>query len=261
MSCIDNVFQKKNRALITYITVGYPSIEATKKIVPLLVASGSDIVELGIPYSDPLVDGATIQQASLCALRKGVTPRHCLELAKQMRQEVDVPLVFMTYFNPVYKYGIKKFCYESAISGVNGLIVPDLPPDEGSELEVIANSEGLDLIYLLAPTSNEERIEIVARKSRGFIYLVSITGTTGARKNLITDLDELVARIRKKTTKPLCVGFGISTPKQASEVVRVADGVIIGSQIIQLMQAKDDYTSVCRFVRELSQAIYRPSDS
>lgn len=256
MSCIDDVFRQKNaKALIAYVTVGYPSIEATMKVVPLLAAGGCDIVELGIPFSDPLADGATIQQASFCALQNGVTPQHCLELAQRLRQEVSIPLVFMTYYNPVLKYGIEKFCCDSAESGVNGIIVPDLPPDEGLELEVIASKEGIDLIYLLAPTSTEERIELVARHSRGFIYLVSVTGTTGARQSLTTDLDELVARIKKKTSKPLCVGFGISTPQQAGQVAQVADGVIVGSQIIQLMQVEDDFASVCSFIKELRQAI------
>ena len=256
MSCIDDVFRQKNaKALIAYVTIGYPSIEATMKVVPLLAAGGCDIVELGIPFSDPLADGATIQQASFCALQKGVTPQHCLELARRLRQEVNIPLVFMTYYNPVFKYGIEKFCYDSAKSGVNGMIVPDLPPDEGSELETISHQQGLDLIYLLAPTSTEERIELVARYSRGFIYLVSVTGTTGARQSLTTDLDEMVASIKKKTSKPLCVGFGISTPQQAGKVARVADGVIVGSQIIQLMQAEDDFASVCSFIKELRQAI------
>jgi tryptophan synthase alpha chain len=256
MSCIDDVFRQKNaKALIAYVTMGYPSIEATMKVVPLLAAGGCDIVELGIPFSDSLADGATIQQASFCALQNGVTPQHCLEMVRGLRKEVNIPLVFMTYYNPVFKYGIEKFCCDSAESGVNGIIVPDLPPDEGLELEVIASKEGIDLIYLLAPTSTEERIELVARHSRGFIYLVSVTGTTGARQSLTADLDELVARIKMKTSKPLCVGFGISTSQQAGQVARVADGVIVGSQIIQLMQAEDDFASVCSFIKGLRQAI------
>jgi len=235
--------------------VGYPSIEATMEVVPLLAAGGCDIVELGIPFSDPLADGATIQQASFCALQNGVTPQHCLELARRLRQEVSIPLVFMTYYNPVFKYGIEKFCCDSAECGVNGIIVPDLPPEEGLELEAITSREGLDLIYLLAPTSTEERIEMVTRHSRGFIYLISLTGTTGARESLTTDLDELVDRVKRKTSKPLCVGFGISTPQQAEKIARIADGVIVGSQIIQLMQKEDDFISVCGFIKELRQAI------
>lgn len=255
---IDDVFKRpKAKALIAYVTVGYPSIEATVEVVPLLAAGGCDIVELGIPFSDPLADGATIQQASFCALQNGVTPQHCLDLARRLRKEVSIPLVFMTYYNPVFKYGIERFCCESNESGVNGMIVPDLPPDEGSELEIAANKEGLDLIYLLAPTSTDERIEIVARHSRGFIYLVSVTGTTGDRDSLTADLGELVVRIKRKTSKPLCVGFGISTPQQAGQVAQLADGVIVGSQIIKLMQVEDDFASVCGFIKELRQAIDR----
>lgn len=258
MSCIDDVFKKKRKkALIAYVTVGYPSIEATMKVVPMLAESGCDIVELGIPFSDPMADGATIQQASFCALQNGITPKHCIELVRQLRQEVSIPLVFMTYYNPVFKYGIEKFCCDSVEAGVNGIIVPDMPPDEGFELETISHKQGLDLIYLLAPTSTAERIEMVVRRSRGFIYLVSVTGTTGARESLTTDLGELVAGIKKKTSKPICVGFGISTPQQAEQVAGVADGVIVGSQIIKLMQAKDNFKSVCGFVKELRQAIDR----
>jgi len=164
MSCIDDVFKRQDKkALIAYVTVGYPSIEATMEVVPMLTESGCDIVELGIPFSDPMADGATIQQASFCALQNGITPKHCMELVRQLRQEVNIPLVFMTYYNPVFKYGIEKFCCDSVEVGVNGIIVPDLPPDEGSELETISHKQGLDLIYLLAPTSTEERIEMVAR--------------------------------------------------------------------------------------------------
>jgi len=262
MSCIDDVFKRQGKkALIAYVTVGYPGIEATMEVVPMLAESGCDIVELGIPFSDPLADGATIQQASFCALQNGITPKHCIELVRQLRQEVNIPLVFMTYYNPVFKYGIEKFCCDSAEAGVNGIIVPDLPPDEGSELETISHKQGIDLIYLLAPTSTEERIEMVARKSSGFIYLVSVTGTTGARESLATDLGELVAGIKKKTSKPICVGFGISTPQQAEQVASVADGVIVGSQIIKLMQAEDNFKSVCGFVKELRQALDRAQSS
>lgn len=258
MSCIDDVFKRQDKkALIAYVTVGYPSIEATMEVVPMLAESGCDIVELGIPFSDPMADGATIQQASFCALQNGITPKHCIELVRQLRQEINIPLVFMTYYNPVFKYGIEKFCCDSVKVGVNGIIVPDLPPDEGSELETISHKQGLDLIYLLAPTSTEKRIEMVARKSRGFIYLVSVTGTTGARESLTTDLGELVAGIKKKTSKPICVGFGISTPQQAEQVAGVADGVIVGSQIIKLMQTEDNFKSVCGFVKELRQALDR----
>jgi tryptophan synthase alpha chain len=256
MSSIASVFkQPGHTALIPYVTVGYPSIEATLKVVPLLANHGCDIVELGIPFSDPLADGVTIQKASFRALENGVTPALCLEVARELSQKVSIPLVFMTYFNPVFSYGIERFCSACALSGVDGLIMPDLPPEEGSELENIGQRHGLDLIYLLSPTSTDERLKLVARKSRGFIYLVSVTGITGARDSLSPDLNAFVSRVRKVAKQPLCVGFGISTPEQAKQVARMADGVIVGSRIIQLMEAADDFVPVVDFIKELRQAI------
>jgi len=244
-----------HKALIAYITVGYPTIEATLEVVPLLADSGCDIVELGIPFSDPLADGVTIQKSSFHALNNGVTPRLCLEVAGQLSPKVDIPLVFMTYFNPVFSYRLEEFCTACAGSGISGLIIPDLPPDEGSELEAASRRQGLDLIYLLAPTSTEKRIRFAAERSRGFIYLVSVTGVTGARDKLPADLEAFVARVRKIATQPLCVGFGISTPQQASQIARIADGVIVGSRIIQLMEMKDGFTSLTRLVRGLRTSI------
>lgn len=257
MSRISTVFAKPERtALIPYVTVGYPSIEATLKVVPLLARGGCDIVELGIPFSDPLADGATIQQASFHALKNGVTPQLCLDVARKLRQEVSIPLVFMTYFNPVLSYGLEKFCDASNNSGIDGLIIPDLPAEESSELEVIARRQNLELVYLLAPNSTEERIKLVAEKSRGFIYLVSVTGVTGARDRLPADLEPFVDRVRKIATQPLCVGFGISTPQQAKQVARIADGVIVGSRLIQLMEAEKDFTTpVSAFIQGLRYAL------
>jgi tryptophan synthase alpha chain len=255
MTRISSVFQSDHTALITYITVGYPSIEATLKVVPLLADSGCDIVELGIPFSDPLSDGVTIQKASFYALKNGVTTKMCLETARELSRLVKIPLVFMTYFNPVFCYSLEKFCSASARSGINGLIIPDLPPDESSQLEAISRRQGLDLIYLLAPTSTEDRIRLVAERSSGFIYLVSVTGVTGARDSLPSDLDKFVTKVRKVAAQPLCVGFGISTPEQASQLAKIADGVIVGSRVIQLMEIDDDFTSVVNFVKELRHAL------
>jgi len=223
--------------------------------VPVLASNGGDMVELGIPFSDPLADGATIQKASFHALQNGVTLKLCLEVAKQLSQTVEIPLVFMSYFNPVFSYGLEEFCSACASSGVSGLIIPDLPPEEGSELEAITRRQGLDLVYLLAPTSTEERIRLVAERSRGFIYLVSVTGVTGARDRLPGNLEAFVTKVRKVATQPLCVGFGISTPEQARQVARIADGVIVGSRIIQLMEAEDDFTSVSIFMQGLRNAL------
>src|SRR4030042_4775656 len=204
MSRIASVFNRPgHKALIPYVTVGYPSVEDTLKVVPILADSGCDIVELGIPFSDPLADGATIQKASFHALKNGVTPAMCLEVAEKLSRKVDVPLVFMTYFNPVLSYGLDKFCGACARSGVDGLIIPDLPPDEGSELEDVTRKHNLDLIYLLAPTSSDERIRLVADRARGFIYLVSVTGVTGARDSLPTELTSFVGRDRKGAKHPL----------------------------------------------------------
>jgi tryptophan synthase alpha chain len=188
-------------------------------------------------------------------LQSGVTPELCLEVARKLSQTVEVPLVFMTYFNPVFSYGLEQFCRACAGSGVSGLIIPDLPPEEGTKIEVISQKQDLDLIYLLAPTSTEERLKLVARKSRGFIYLVSVTGVTGAREKLPSDLEAFVTRARKIATQPLCVGFGISTPEQARQVARIADGVIVGSRIIQLMEDESSFASVGNFIRELRHAL------
>jgi len=257
MSRIASVFSRAgHKALIPYVTVGYPNIDDTLKVVPLLANNGGDIIELGIPFSDPLADGATIQKASFYALKNGVTPKLCLEVAEKLSRKIDVPLVFMTYFNPVLSYGLEEFCGACASSGVDGLIIPDLPPDEGLELEDITQRRNLDLIYLLAPTSSEERIKLVADRARGFIYLVSVTGVTGTRNSLPPELNSFVARVRKVARQPLCIGFGISTPEQASQVAEIADGVIVGSRIIQLMETKG-LAAAGKFIGELRRALDR----
>jgi tryptophan synthase alpha chain len=244
-----------HKALITYLTVGYPSVDATLEIVPLLASSGCDLVELGIPFSDPLADGATIQRASYQALKQGVTPKLCLEVASKLRTKVDIPLVFMTYFNPVLNYGLDAFCRDCTAAGVSGMIIPDLPPEEGLELERISLKYDLDLIYLLAPTSTDERIDMVAARSRGFIYLVSMTGVTGSRDKLPQGLESFVSRVRQRTSLPLCVGFGISNAEQAQRVAKIADGVIVGSRLIQLLEEEDAPSKVRSFVRSLRDAL------
>ena len=256
MSRIDAVFKRPgHKAFIAYVTVGYPSIEATLKVVPMLAKSGCDIIELGIPFSDPLADGVTIQQSSFQALQNGITPKICLDVAKELSRKVDVPLVFMSYFNPIFSYGLERFCIACAGSGIDGLIIPDLTPEEGSELEKVTRETGLDLIYITAPTSPEERIKLVAERSRGFIYLVSVTGITGARDRLPADLEAFVARVRRVSNKPLCVGFGIATPEQAKRVARIADGVIVGSRIIQLMETDPSMVKVAGFAADLRRAL------
>ncbi|MFC1927800.1 tryptophan synthase subunit alpha [Chloroflexota bacterium] len=256
MSRIASAFVRaKHTALIPYITVGYPTVETTLKAVPLFAGIGCDIIELGIPFSDPLADGATIQQASYEALKKGVTTKVCFEVAQELRQQVEIPLVFMTYYNPVLKFGLEQFCSECAEVGIDGLIVPDLPPEEGKELEKSTRMHGLDLVYLLSPASTEQRIRLVTSRSGGFIYLVSLTGVTGARDRLPEELEGFVAKVRRRTEKPLCVGFGVSTPEQARRVAKVADGVIVGSRIIQMLNEDKSLRSACSFVKSLREAL------
>jgi tryptophan synthase alpha chain len=259
MSRLESVFkQEKHKVLIAYVTVGYPSIEATLKVVPVLADCGCDIVELGIPFSDPMADGTTIQKASFYALQNGVNTARCLETAEKLRCKVKIPLVFMTYFNPVNSYGLEKFCHDCVASGIDGLIVPDLPPEEGGELGSFTQKSGIDLVYLLAPTSTEERIKLVASKSRGFIYLVSIAGVTGARNELPPDLSTFVGRVRRIAKQPVCIGFGISTPEQAGKIAEIADGVIIGSRLIQLIENDDAaMTQTQAFIWAMRKALDR----
>ena len=255
MSRVASVFKPGRKALIAYLTAGYPSREATGEAAAVLADSGCDIIELGIPFSDPLADGATIQRASYQALKGGISPRDCLEIAHKLHQEIATPLVFMSYYTPILSFGLEAFCQASARAGVDGLIIPDLPPEEGEELEVSAKKHGLDLIYLLTPTSTEARIALVVEKSQGFIYLVSLTGVTGARQTLPSELEDFVRRVRQKTLKPLCVGFGVSNPEQAGRVARIADGVIVGSRLLELITEDASLSSLKSVVLSLRQAL------
>jgi tryptophan synthase alpha chain len=255
MSQIAAVFKPGYKALIAYITVGYPDIKVTPQIAATLAENGCDIIELGIPFSDPLADGTTIQKSSYRALQQGTTPQLCLDIAGQLRQKMSIPLVFMTYYNPVLNYGLEAFCQSCHRAGINGLIVPDLPLEEGAELEAITQKYDLDLIYLLAPTSTEERITSVAERSRGFIYLVSLTGVTGARQTLPPELESFVLRVRQKAKQPLCVGFGVSNPEQAKRIAGIADGVIVGSRLIQLIEEDTTLSSLKSFTSSLHQAL------
>jgi tryptophan synthase alpha chain len=255
VSRIAEVFRPGRKALIAYVTTGYPSIEATLKVVPLLARNGADIIELGIPFSDPLADGVTIQRASFQALQNGITPQACLEVAAKLQRTINVPLVFMSYFNPLMQFGLEKFCAGCRQAGVDGLIIPDVPPEEGGGLEKAARKNEIDVVYLLAPTSTDERIRLVAEHSRGFIYLVSVTGVTGARTRLPANLKQFIGRVRKATDKPLCVGFGIATPEQARQVARMADGVIVGSKIIQFIEQDPTLKQVVSLVRDMRKAM------
>ncbi len=255
MSRIASVFRPGYKALIAYLTVGYPTLATTYEVASILANNGCDIIELGIPFSDPLADGATIQKASYQALQQGITPQVCLEAARKLRRKIAVPLVFMSYYNPILSFGLEAFCQASVKAGIDGLIIPDLPPEEGAELEASTKKLNLDLIYLLAPTSTEERISLVAEKSQGFIYLVSLTGVTGARQSLPPELEEFVRRVRQRAHQPLCVGFGVANPEQARRAARIADGVIVGSRLIQLIEQDATFSSLKSFALSLRQAL------
>ncbi len=255
MSRIESVFKNGHKALIGYITAGYPDVKSTLRIAGALADSGCDIIELGIPFSDPLADGATIQHASFKALQQGVTPRLCLELAHEIQSRVSAPLAFMTYYNPIVNSGLEAFCKSCRDAGISGLIVPDLTPDEGADLETATLRHDIDLIYFLAPTSTAKRIDEVAARARGFIYMVSLTGVTGTRNTLPPELESFIGRVRQKAHLPLCVGFGISTPEQAKRVASTADGVIVGSKLIQLIEEDETLSSLKTFVSSLRKAM------
>ncbi len=240
MNRIDETFKRLQRdgkkAFIPYVTAGDPDMGTTKKIVHALVRAGADIIELGVPFSDPLADGPTIQKAIHRSLENGCTTKKTFELVKELRKEIDNPLVFMTYYNIIFSYGVKKFIKRAKVCGVDGVIVPDLPMEESTELYNAAKTEGLCLIMLAAPTTPLERARKIARYSCGFLYYISITGVTGARKALSKKLKLEVAGIRNATTTPVCVGFGISNAAQAKDVAKLSDGVIIGSAIIKRIE-------------------------
>jgi tryptophan synthase alpha chain len=218
---------------VAFLTVGYPDIESTLHFVPALIEGGADIIELGIPFSDPLAEGPTIQRSSYHALQNGVTPAVCLDVAAKLRaQGIVAPLVPMGYYNPLLAYGLDAFTRDAASSSVDGLIVVDLPPEESEAVRDACLANNLRLIYLLAPTSTDERIKLVARLASGFIYCVSLTGVTGARDELSTGLEGFVQRVRTHTDLPIAVGFGISQPKHFQAVGRIADAAVIGSAII-----------------------------
>jgi tryptophan synthase alpha chain len=237
---IEKIFRKlrtqHKKAFIPYIMAGDPSLEKIREIVRMFEECGADIVELGVPFTDPLADGPTIQRAAERALKNGVTLKKTIAIVKDLRQKTKIPLVLMTYYNPVFKYGEERFIADAKDAGVDGVIIPDLPPDEAGEFIKLAKNAAVASIFLLAPTSTEGRIKKVARASTGFIYYVSVTGITGAQLLLDGSIEKSINNIRKITGKPIAVGFGVSTPDEAEVVAGVSDGVIIGSAIVKKAQ-------------------------
>lgn len=247
------------KALITYIAAGDPSLEATKGLVKRIEATGADLIELGLAFSDPLADGPVIQAGSMRALAAGANTDNVLAMIRELRAEgVQIPLVIMTYYNLLNRPGVENFCARARAAGVDGLIIPDVPMEEGEELLEATRKHGLDLIQFVAPTSTPDRIQRAASLSNGFVYCVSLTGVTGARAELPTRFVEVVREAKSHTDTPVAVGFGISTPEQVRQVSAIADGVIVGSAIVKLcgqnLAETDLMDQVGRFVSELKAA-------
>lgn len=244
-------------ALIVYYTLGYPTTQASLDILESIARSGADLIELGLPFSDPLADGPTIQHSAQVALEQGMSMARCLESAARLRARgVEQPLLLMGYINPILAYGVERFVYDAAAAGADGLIIPDLPPEEAADVETACRSAGLANVFLLAPTSTAERIAIVTSHSSGFVYLVSIAGTTGVKETLPSNLHQFIQRVRPHTDLPLAVGFGISTPQQANLVGQIADGVIVGSAVVSAAGRNGDPAgAVARFVGSLREAL------
>ncbi|QPJ65655.1 MAG: tryptophan synthase subunit alpha [Candidatus Nitrohelix vancouverensis] len=267
MSRLQQRFEKikseGSKALAAFITAGDPSLEATVALFREIEKNGADIVELGVPFSDPLADGPVIQASAQRALKAGTTLKKIIALVSEIRKESELPIVLMTSFNPVYVYGQEAFVQDAAAAGVDGLIIPDLPPEEAETFQPIAEAKGIDLIFLLAPTSSDARIQMIARRSRGFLYYISLTGTTGTRTALATGLKEKMQAIRSQASLPALVGFGISSPEQAAEAAQVSDGVIVGSAIVKIIEKEGasakGLEQVGQLVSAIKQAIAGPS--
>ncbi len=246
----------KGKAFIPFITCGDPDLETTKEVVRTAVKNGADLIELGIPFSDPTAEGVVIQGANIRALKGGVKTAMIFELVRDLRKEITVPLVFMTYANVVFSYGAEKFISACAETGIDGLILPDIPYEEKDEFLPLCRQYGVALISLIAPTS-ANRVGMIAREAEGFIYLVSSLGVTGVRNEINTDLSSIIAVIRENTDIPCAIGFGISTPEQAKQMADLSDGVIVGSAIVRKLEqyGKDAPSHIGTYIQTMKQAI------
>lgn len=255
MSRIQNAFAE-GKAFIPFITAGDPSLAKTEEFILEMERAGADLVEIGIPFSDPIAEGVVIQEADIRSLAAGTTTDKVFDMVLDLRKKTEIPLVFMTYVNPVFHYGYEKFFSRCKEAGIDGIIIPDLPFEEKGELEDIAAAHGVDLISMIAPTS-KQRIRDIAREAKGFLYVVSSMGVTGTREEIRTDLGEILKEIRKVTDLPAAVGFGINTPEQAAEIAAVADGVIVGSAIVKLAARYGGHAAphMGMYVRKMKESI------
>ena len=246
---------ERRTALFVYLTAGYPDLVTTLELIPSLVAAGADAIELGVPFSDPLADGATIQESTFHALKQNVNLQDCLDIVRDLRDNIpNTPLILMGYYNPIFNYGLEAFCREASTSGVDGLIIPDLPADESQPLLEQCAKVGIDLVPLLPPNSSDNRIEFVCSKARGFIYCVTVTGITGTRDFLPMDLGAFIKRVRTHTDLPLGLGFGISTREHMKQIEQIADAGIVGSALVKILQTYSETErkqKAMDFVREL----------
>jgi tryptophan synthase alpha chain len=260
---IQNTFSAlkgQRAALMPYFTLGFPTPESSLEVVKAIASSGADLIELGVPFSDPLADGPTIQHSTQVALEQGITVARCIEMVKQLRTAgVTQPFLLMGYINPILAYGVERYVAAAVAAGADGFIIPDLPPEEAAEMEAACQTHSAALVYLVAPTTTDERLAAVAARSTGFLYLVSLAGVTGARNELPPGLKDFVARARGAhmgAPLPLAVGFGVSTPEMARQVGEIADGVIVGSALIHAAGKADDPASAAgEFVRQLRNAL------
>ena len=254
MSNIAKAFEH-GKAFIPFITCGYPDLETTEKIVYAMVDAGADLIELGIPFSDPTAEGPVIQGANLRALTGGVTTDKIFDMVKEIRQNTKIPLVFMTYANVVFSYGTERFLEKAKNVGMDGLILPDVPFEEKEEFDIVCKKYGIDLISLIAPTSHD-RIRMIAKEASGFVYCVSSLGVTGTRSSITTDIGAMVKLVKEENDIPCAVGFGISTPEQAAKMCQSADGAIVGSAIVKLCEkyGKDCAPYVAEYVKSMVEA-------
>ncbi len=260
MSRIDEVFLKlkkeKGKALIPFVVGGYPSLEACERLILGLDQNGADLIEIGIPYSDPLADGPTIQKAYEVALSGGVNLDDILNMAERLKGKIDAPIILMTYYNVVLTFGEEHFATQAAAAGVSGVIIPDLPVEEASAWIDVSKKSGLDTIFLASPTSSEDRLKLISKASSGFIYALSLTGVTGARRDLSSDLGSFLSRLKEATRKPVAVGFGISSPDNAKEAASFSDGVIVGSALVDLIDHSGiEYDKIYGFIKAMKAAI------
>ena len=255
MNRIQEVFENK-KAFIPFITAGDPDLGVTEELVPAMAEAGADLIELGIPFSDPVAEGIIIQEADMRALASGTTTDKIFDSVRRIRQKTDVPLAFMTYINPVFAYGVDKFMKNAADCGIDALIVPDMPFEEREELLPACKKYGMVLIYLVAPTS-KKRAQAIARESDGFVYCVSSLGVTGVRSQITTNIKEMVDTVKQARQVPCAVGFGISTPEQAREMAAQSDGVIVGSAIVKMVAqyGSECVEPVCSYVRQMKAAV------